>query len=254
MKALAALVATLLLPSLPGFGATVETDPAATAIISRAERKRIGSSSRMEVSMTIVRPTWSRTMTMRNWSWGTRYSLMVVTSPARDKGMASLKREKDLWSWQPSIERAIKVTPSMLGQSWMGSDFTNDDILRDSSMEKDYFHRLLGTDVFDGSSCSMVELTPKPDAPVVWGKIVAWVDADDNYRKIEYRDQDEALVTTMTTWDIRRMDDRSLPTLMRMEPAQSPGNRTEMRILSADFSVSLDESFFSLRALHAVGR
>ena len=107
----------------------------ATEIIKTADQRARGITSSVgEMKMTIVRPTWSREISIKSWSKGSEYSLMLITAPARDKGAAFLKRDQEIWNWQPSIDRAIKLPPSMMMQSWMGSDFTNDDLVRESSI------------------------------------------------------------------------------------------------------------------------
>ena len=119
----------------------------ATEIIQRAQDNRQGNSSFSEMTMTIVRPTWTREIGVKSWSLGTDYSLTLITSPARDAGQTFLKRGRDLWNWQPSINRMIRLSTSVMGQSWMGSDFTNDDMVRKSSILNDYTHQLLGREL-----------------------------------------------------------------------------------------------------------
>jgi hypothetical protein len=116
----------------------------ARAIVERMDKNMRGDYSTQELTMTIVRPTWQRTISMKGWSVGQDYSMILITAPAREKGQVFLKREKEMWNWVPAIDRMIKIPPSMMMQSWMGSDFTNDDLIRESSVIDDYEHRLLG--------------------------------------------------------------------------------------------------------------
>ena len=139
-------------------------------IITQAEEKLRGNSSRSSMTITIVRPSWTREITTTSWSYGTDYALIYISDPARDAGTVFLKRDKEIWNWQPSIERTIKLPPSMMMQSWMGSDFTNDDLVRESSIVNDYTHNFAGDTVILGRECYKIELVPKPDAAVVWGK------------------------------------------------------------------------------------
>jgi len=122
-------------------------------IIRISDEKFRGTSSEGEMTMIIQRPTWSREVSMKNWSLGTEYSLIYITAPAKEKGQVFLKRDKEMWNWVPNIERMIKIPPSMMMQSWMGSDFTNDDLVRESSIVKDYTHKLLGEEIVDGYNC-----------------------------------------------------------------------------------------------------
>ena len=137
----------LLLFALAAFTSLMAQD--AREIIQRAEDKLRGASSFSEMKMTVVRPDWSREVTMKSWSIGRDFSLILITGPARDKGVAFLKREREIWNWQPTIDRTIKMPPSMMMQSWMGSDFTNDDLVRESSILRDYNHELVGTETIE---------------------------------------------------------------------------------------------------------
>src|SRR5665648_297010 len=144
-------------------------------IVRQSDEKFRGSSSNGSFSMTIQRPTWSRTISMKSWSLGTDYSLIYVTAPAKEKGQVFLKRKNEMWNWVPTIERMIKIPPSMMMQSWMGSDFTNDDLVKESSIVVDYTQKLLGKEKVRGMDCYKIELIPLPDAAVTWGKIISWI-------------------------------------------------------------------------------
>ncbi len=225
----------------------------ATEIINRAENKFRGKKAYAEMKMTIIRPTWKREITMKSWSLGEDYSLVVITAPARDKGTAFLKRGRELWNWQPTIERTIKMPPSMMMQSWMGSDFTNDDLVRESSLKNDFTHKLAGKEEVAGRSCYKIVLTPKPDAAVVWGKVIMWIDVKDYLEmKVEFYDEDEFLVNTIYGKDIKMLGGRLLPSVMELIPADKPGQKTIIEYLALDFNVKVDERFFSLQNLRRV--
>lgn len=215
-------------------------------IIRRADEKFRGNSSRGEMTMIIERPTWSREVTMKNWTLGNQYSLIYITAPAKEKGQVFLKRNKEMWNWVPTIERMIKIPPSMMMQSWMGSDFTNDDLVRESSLAKDYSHKLLGEEKMAGYDSYKIELIPNDDAPVVWGKIIMWVSETDYlWLKGEYFDEDGVLVNTEILTDIKQMGNRRMPTRLEMIPADKPGQKTIMIFKNIEFDVKIDESFFS---------
>lgn len=215
-------------------------------IIRKSYEKFRGTSSEGEMTMIIERPTWSREVTMKNWSLGNEYSLIYITAPAKEKGQVFLKREKEMWNWVPNIERMIKIPPSMMMQSWMGSDFTNDDLVRESSIVHDYTHKLLGEEIIDGLNCYKAELIPLDDAPVVWGKVIIWISKEEYYwLKSEYYDEDGFLVNTENLSEVKQMDDRKIPTRMEMIPADEPGNKTIIIFKNMKFSVKIDESFFS---------
>jgi len=224
----------------------------AKEIISKADAKSRGSYLEQELRMTIIRPEWERTLTMKSWSKGTGYSIVLITAPAKEKGQVFLKREKEMWNWIPSIERLIKIPPSMMMQSWMGSDFTNDDLLKESSIVKDYTHTLLGNETQDGAACWKIQLLPKPDAPVVWGKVISWVDKNYNQRKLEYYDEEGTLVNTMYLSEIKSMNDRDIPTRMEMVPAGEKNKKTVVEILSAIYEQPIPDSYFSIQNMKVV--
>lgn len=217
-----------------------------TAIIKQADEKFRGESSRGEMTMIIERPGWSRTVSMKNWTLGNDYSLIYITAPAKEKGQVFLKRDKEMWNWVPTIQRMIKIPPSMMMQSWMGSDFTNDDLVKESQMAKDYSNKLLGEEEVDGYSCYKIELIPHEDAPVVWGKVIMWISKEElHWLKAEFYDEDGYLVNTEILTDVKMMDDREMPTRLEMIPADEEGNKTIMIFDKIEFDVDLKESFFS---------
>lgn len=218
----------------------------ATDIIRKADEKTRGKSSSGILSMTIERPGWSRTVEMKTWSLGTEYSMIYILSPAREKGQVFLKRGTEMWNWVPGIERMIKIPPSMMMQSWMGSDFTNDDLVRESSVVKDYTHKLLGRETVRETECYKINLSPKEEAPVVWGKIITWITTDSyDTWKVEFYDEDGSLVSTQNSYKPLKMGDRVLPTEMVLVPADKPGQRTVLTLKEMKFDQPLQESFFS---------
>ncbi len=222
-------------------------------IIRKSDEKFRGTSSFGSFSMTIERPTWSRTISMKSWALGTEYSLIYVTAPAKEKGQVFLKRQNEMWNWVPSIERMVKIPPSMMMQSWMGSDFTNDDLVRESSIVKDYTHKLLGEETIDNYLCYKVELIPLENAPVVWGKVLMWVSKKDYlWLKAEFFDEDGILVNTEILSDVKKMDDRVIPCRMEMIPADKKGQKTIMIFENTDFYVPLKEDFFSIQNMKKI--
>lgn len=226
----------------------------AESIVKKADEKFRGESSKGTMRMSIVRPKWERTIEMKSWSLGTEYFMVYITSPAKEKGQAYLKRENEMWQWLPSIERMVKLPPSMMMQSWMGSDFTNDDLMQESSIVRDYEKELLGTESFQEYECYKIELTPKPEAVVVWDKIILWVSKQDYYQlKAEYYDEFGDLIQTMSGSNIKTLDDRKLPATLTIEPADKPGHKTIMEYVEMDFDIEIETSFFSqqrMKRLH----
>ncbi len=226
----------------------------ATEIIRKTDEKARGvESSQGLMRMTIVRPSWSREIEIKSWSKGRDYSLMLITAPARDQGTAFLKRDKEIWNWQPSIDRAIKLPPSMMMQSWMGSDFTNDDLVRESSIVVDYTHELLGSEIIEGMDCYKIQLNPKPEAPVVWGKVITWIEKKELLQlKTEFYDEDEYLVNTMYGKNVRMLGGRLLPTRLEMVPAEEEGKMTVVEQLDLAFDDPISENFFSIQNMKRV--
>lgn len=225
----------------------------ATDIVTKSDLQMRGDSSYSELTMNIIRPDWTRSMSMKSWTKGKELSLVLVTAPAKDKGSASLKRQREMWNWIPSIERVIKIAPSMLGQSWMGSDFTNDDLINQSSIVVDYTHAIHGTEVFDNDNTYVIDAIAKPDAPVVWSKVRLWISKDTYLqRKVEFYDEFDELVNTMKTYDIKQLGGREIATRMEMVPADKPGNKTEMITHQAQFNFAIKDSFFSQSQMKAL--
>ncbi len=225
----------------------------AEEIIRRSDEKVRGESSESTITMKIIRPGWTREMTMKAWSKGDELSIILVTAPARDKGIAFLKRDKELWNWQPTINRIIKMPPSMMMQSWMGSDFTNDDLVKESSIIKDYTHKIIGEEEIDDRMSYIIELIPKEDAPVVWGKIISWIDKTDYLQlKSEMYDEDGLLVNTMYGKDIKMLGGKLLPARLEVVPADEEGHMTQIIYEELAFDIPVKSSFFSTKNLKRV--
>ncbi|HCE2459991.1 outer membrane lipoprotein-sorting protein [Vibrio parahaemolyticus] len=222
-------------------------------IVQKSDQAMRGKSSYSEATMEIVRPDWTRSMTMKSWTKGTELSLVLVTAPAKDKGSASLKRHREMWNWVPSIERVIKIAPSMLSQSWMGSDFTNDDLINQSSIVVDYQHALLGNDSFEGDKVWVIEATAKPDAPVVWNKVTLWI-SQSTYlqRKVEFYDEFDERVNVLTTYDVKDLGGRKIATRMEMKPIDKPGNKTIFTTHQAQFDFDINDDFFSQQQMKSL--
>jgi hypothetical protein len=219
----------------------------ATDIVDKSDQQMRGESSYSVATMNIIRPDWTRSMSMKSWTKQRDFSLVLVTAPAKDKGTVSLKRYREMWNWIPAIERIIKIAPSMLSQSWMGSDFTNDDLINQSSIVVDYDHQLVKEETFDGEMTYVIDAIAKPDAPVVWSRIRLWVSKQTYLqRKAEFYDEFEDLVNTMQTFDVQEMGGRMLATRLEMIPADKPGYKTEFITHEAQFDFAIGEDFFSL--------
>ncbi len=248
---------SLLLPGIffAVFAVTAKAqDLTAKEIVKKADAKMRGEKSSYSImTMTIVRPTWERTISFKNWTKGTEYSLALITAPAKEKGQSFLKREKEMWSWNPTINRMIKLPPSMLAQGWMGSDFTNDDLLNESSVIVDYTHKRMGEEDIAGRRCHKIELIPLEDAAVVWGKIFIWISTDDYlWMKAEYYDEDDYLIKTELAYDIKNMDGRVIPAKYELIPADKKGHKTVIVMDEIKFNITLSDDFFSQQNMKKV--
>lgn len=236
------LIIASLIYVLPSYGQLTE----AKEIIRKANDLMQGQTNESYIRMSIVRPTWQRTITFHSWSKGGLYSLAVITDPAKEKGQTFLKRKNEMWNWMPAIQRMIKLPPSMMSQGWMGSDFTNDDLLKAASIVDDYDQTLLGTQVCNGEDCYKIQLIPKPNAPVVWGSLIKWVSKKGYFQmKTEFFDEDHQLVKTESSSSVKKMGDREIPTHFEILPADKPGNKTLVDFDKATFNLPIDDNFFS---------
>jgi outer membrane lipoprotein-sorting protein len=218
----------------------------ATEIVEKMDQQMRGDYSVQTMTMRVVRPTWERSVSMKSWSRGQDYAMILITAPAKERGQVFLKRDKEMWNWVPSINRMIKIPPSMMSQSWLGSDFTNDDLLREASVVNDYHHTIAGEETVNGHEAWKIELLPKEDAAVVWGKVNLWVSKEHYIElKAEFFDEDGNLKNTMTLSNIREIGGRTLPTHWEMIPADEEGKKTIIELESADFQEEIPESFFS---------
>ncbi len=226
----------------------------AREIIKKADEKMQGEeTSQSTMTMTIVRPTWQREVTFKSWTKGRDYSLALVTAPAKEAGQTFLKRETEMWNWNPTINRLIKLPPSMMSQGWMGSDFSNDDLLKESSIVVDYTHEIIGEEEIDGWDCYKIELIPLEDAAVVWGKIFKWIAKEELLQmKTEYYDEDDYLIKTELAYDMKTMGGRLIPSKFELIPEEEEGHKTVVVMDDIKFNEPIPDSFFSQQNMKRV--
>ncbi|MGC9374655.1 MAG: outer membrane lipoprotein-sorting protein [Bacteroidales bacterium] len=226
----------------------------ATEIVKKADEKWNGEkSSHSEMTMKVIRPTWERTIEFKSWTLGRDYALTLITSPPKEKGQTFLKRKTEMWNWMPTINRMIKLPPSMMSDGWMGSDYTNDDILKESCMVVDYTHKITGSETIDGWKCWKIEMTPKEDAAVVWGKVIRWISKEEYMMmKSEYYDEYGDLVKTEFASDVKMMDNRKIPTKIEVVPSDKDNQKTVVIITNIKFNIDINESFFSQQNMKRV--
>ncbi len=215
-------------------------------IVKKVEDNLRGRSSRGEMIMRIVKRTWTRELRMKFWEKGKDLSLILITYPPKERGIATLKRGKNVWNYIPSIERVIKIPSSMMGASWMGSHFTNDDLVREYSITRDYIPELQG----EGPQKFHIVLHPKPEAAVVWGRIEMDVLKGKfmPVQEIFYSERGEK-IRVLEFKDVRRVGRRWFPFHWILLPMKKPGERTEIIFRKIEFDVKIPERYFSLRHL-----
>ena len=222
----------------------------ATQIVRDALNHWRGLSSYGEMTMTIHRPDWERTMSMESWSRGEDQSLVRITAPRKDRGNGTLIDDNNMWTFSPKVNRVIKVPSSLMNQSWMGSDFSNKDISRANDILEDYDHTLLSeTGQEDGTVVYEIESVPHEDAAVVWGRQVLKIRDDNVLVEERYYDQDDELVKKLSTLEISEMGGRTVAARQRMTKQDQPEEWTEISVGAIEFDIELDDNVFTLSNL-----
>ena len=238
---------SLILLVIPVLGLAQERD--AKSIVRDAIDHWRGVSSYTEMTMIIHRPDWERSMTMRAWTKGDDRSLVRVVEPKKDRGNGTLTDDNSMWSYSPKINRVIKIPSSMMGQSWMGSDFSNKDVARADEIVNEYEHSLLSTEEVDGIVVYEIEAIPHEDAAVVWGSEVLRIREDHVVLEHSFFDQDGELVKSLQTMEITDMGGRTIAKRQRMNKADKPDEWTEIQVIDVDYDVELKDSLFTLSNL-----
>ncbi len=236
-----------LLLSLPVFA--TEGDVDARQIVRDAIEHWRGLSSYTEMTMVIHRPDWERSMTMRAWTKGQDQSLVRVIEPKKDRGNGTLIDDNNMWTFSPKVNRVIKVPSSMMGQSWMGSDFSNKDIARADDIIDQYEHSILLTESVDDIVVHEIESIPHEDAAVVWGREVLRIREDHVVLEHAFYDQDGELVKKLVSLEIGEMGGRMIAKRQRMTKADEPDEWTEIGVNSIEYEIDLGDSTFTLSNL-----
>lgn len=221
----------------------------ASEIVKAAIDHWRGTTSYVQAHMTIHRPTWERKMALTSWLKGRGKSLVRFTAPAKDAGSASLTIEDEMWTYSPKVNSVVKIPPSMKAQSWMGSDFSYTDLSKADDIINFYDHKIIGTEVVAGQKIYTVESTPHESSPVVWGKEVLKIRADNVMLQHDYYDQDGKLVKSMTATDITVVGGRIYAKVMKMRNLENADEWTEVVHDSIEFGKDIPESAFTLSNL-----
>lgn len=213
-----------------------------------------GTSSIATFSLTIHRPDFERTMRMKGWTKGRQNGLFFVLEPPKDAGNGTLKKGREMWTYNPKINRVIKLPPSMMSQSWMGSDFSNNDLAKSDSVLDEYTHRIISEEIINGLTHYTIEATAKEEAPVVWGKQELLVREDDILLRQSFYDEDMVLVKEMIGSDIISLDDRLFPRRWEIRRADKADHYTRLEYRDIVFDVDISDTTFSLMSLKQKGR
>jgi outer membrane lipoprotein-sorting protein len=243
----AAPIVLLFALSLGAAGAAAP--PSADQILQRALDNYRAKTSRTKVAMTIHRPAWERHLAMTAWTRGEADALVRFTQPAQDAGNATLKLGLDTWVFNPKLNQVIKLPASMMAQSWMGSDFSYNDLAKSEDIITLYTHKLLGADQAGGHVIWTIEADPKPGAPVVWGKVVLAVRDDLVLTRETFFDQDMKPAKQMLADKVGELAGRAYPITMTMHPLDQPGQWTRIDTAEAKFDVGVPNYLFTLSNL-----
>ena len=238
------IILTLLLLAQLAFSQKAED------IIRKSEDLIKGKSCHGIFTMTVTTPDYTRTMEMESWWVGNDKALIVIKSPKKEAGNKTLKIKNEMWSYLKNTETTIKLPPSMMLQSWNGSDFTNDDLVRESNLNDDYTQKITGQDMVGGVQCWRIELLPRPTAPVVWGRLLYWVRQSDYLpATVEYYDEKGRLMRSMVYSDFKALGGRKLPVRWEMVNRVKPGRSTTFELKDVKFDLPISDKIFSFREL-----
>lgn len=215
-------------------------------LIREVEDQYVGLSSHARMEMEVSTENWQRRLTMEAWSLGRDHFLVRILEPPKERGVTTLKVNQEVWNFLPKVDRVIKIPPSMMGGAWMGSHITNNDLVKAAHIDEDYTFSLLEETDEDWR----IEGLPRPEAAVVWGKIVYQIrKADRVPLLVEYFDEKMIKVRDIRFEDVRKIGDRTIPLRMTVQPVDDPRERTIMQYEDIEFDIPIEKDFFSLRNL-----
>jgi outer membrane lipoprotein-sorting protein len=223
----------------------------AQRIVTIVDELYRSSSSKALLEMEIITPHWQRTLKIRVYSKGMNQTFMRILEPKKEKGTATLRIGNEMWNYLPKTNKVIKVPPSLMMGSWMGSDFTNDDLVKEFTFLNDYRFQMTTVDQAQ-TGVLYVKCIPKDNVPVVWGYVILAVNAD-NYLPVweKFYDEGGELVRELLFKETRRFGQRVIPSIMELIPVQKQGQKTVVRYLEAQFDIPLSDDIFTLRNLRS---
>ena len=235
-------------------GYSMAGEPTASQLIRGNLNYMRGRTSVSTVQMTVHRPDWQRVSRIKVWTRGETDSLFTLLAPPKDKGNGTLKLGKNMWTFNPKVNRTIKLPPSMMARAWMGSDFSNNDLAKSDSVIDDYEHTLIGKETLDGKTVYLIKSIPRPDAAVIWGMLTLKIREDLVPLQEIFYDEDLAPVKILAFTELEMLGGRLLPRVMKMYKAESPEEFTLVEYISLSFDVALKDRRFTLAALKNPGK
>lgn len=240
----------LLLPLLLFIGLCASAEAQdARAVVEGSFNYMRGKTSVCTLDMTIHRPDWERTITIKAWTKGQNDSIFWIIAPPKDKGNGTLKKKREMWMYNPKVNRVIKIPPSMMSQAWMGSDFSNDDLSKTESLIDDYSHEIIGTETHEGKKVYLIQSMPKQEAPVVWGMQRLKIREDHIFLVQEFYDEDLKLVKALTTLQIQMLGGKLFPRVWKMQKADVKDEYTLLEYKELTFDQDLPDRLFTLSSL-----
>jgi outer membrane lipoprotein-sorting protein len=231
------------------FPAFSEDKPDVYEIVDAIDKLYRSETSRGEMEMTIVTENWTRTLSMQVWTEGLDKTFIHITGPKKDAGISTLRIDTEMWNYFPKINKVMKVPPSMMMSSWMGSDFTNDDLVKESSMTRDYYFELIAPEGAEPDNY-YIKLKPKEEIPIVWAEIIIAVRKNDYIPVWEaYFDEKGRRMRVMEFKEIKTFGDRKIPSVLEMIPLNKKGKKTVIVYREIEFDIPLKPDAFTLRNL-----
>ena len=223
--------------------------PEVEKIVNFIDQLYRSKTSYADMEMHIVTPHYERTLKMLVWTKGMDRTFIRITSPKKERGVATLRIKNEMWNYLPKIKKVMKISPSMMMGSWMGSDFSNDDLVKESSMQEDYTYKIITPD--DATpDLIYIELIPNEDSTIVWGRIVSAVRSSD-YIPVwqHFYDEKGKLMRILNYKDIKTFGSKTIPSVMEMIPQNKQGHKTIIRWNDGNFDTKIEDSIFSRRNL-----
>ncbi len=226
-----------------------DDDPRAREIVNKVDELYRSSSSYALFEMEIITPHWKRKLKIKSWSLGKEKTFMRILEPKKEMGMATLKIEREMWNYLPKANKVMKIPPSMMMGSWMGSDFTNDDLVKEYNYLEDYNFEIIDPENKD-VSYTYVKCIPKEGLPIIWGHIIIAVKEKENIPVFQkYYDEKGNLMREMYFREVKKFGTRTIPSVMELIPTKKKGKKTIIRYLEARFGYKIDKNIFTLRNL-----